>query len=77
MQLGVHVGPEQLECELSQKLLPVCGNVLLAGLPCLASVGEDVPIPEESSCAREGEYPEGSLPAQRKEGGGSGTVSRM
>ena len=39
VQLGLHVGPEQLEQGLSQKLLP--DYVLLAGLPCLASVAED------------------------------------
>ena len=44
VQLGLHAGPEQLEQWQSQKLLPVhgiCG--LLAGPPCLASVGEEVP----------------------------------
>ena len=39
MQLGLHVGPEQLEQGLSQKLLPVHRICLLAGLP----LGEDVP----------------------------------
>ena len=43
MQLGLHVGPEQLEQGLSQELLLYVGYVLLAGLPCLASVGEDAP----------------------------------
>ena len=38
MQLGLHVGPEQLEQETSPKSLYV-GYVLLVGLPCLASVG--------------------------------------
>ena len=35
VQLDLHVGPEQLEWGLSQKLAPV-GYILLAGLPCLA-----------------------------------------
>ena len=48
MQLGLHVGPEQLEQGLSQKLLPYVGYVLLAGLPCLASVGEEVPSIKET-----------------------------
>ena len=39
VQLGLHVGPEQLELGLSQKLLPVHRICLLAGLP----LGEDVP----------------------------------
>ena len=41
IQLGHHEGPEQLESGLTQTLLPV-GYVQLAGLPCLASEGEDV-----------------------------------
>jgi hypothetical protein len=43
VQLGLHVGPEQLEWGLSQKLLLVCGYVLLTEQPCLASVGEEAP----------------------------------
>ena len=42
MQLGLHVGPEQLTQGLSKKLLPVS---VLTRLPCLASVGEDVSSP--------------------------------
>jgi hypothetical protein len=57
MQLGLHVGPEQLEQGLSQKLLPYLGYVL-AGLPCLASLGDDVPRVEG--------YPEGGPPARRR-----------
>jgi hypothetical protein len=48
VQLGLHVGPEQLEMRLSQKLSPVCGYVLLAGLPCLDSVGEEAPTFSEN-----------------------------
>ena len=43
-QFSLHVGPEQWECGLFPNLLPVCGYILLllAGLTCLASVGEEV-----------------------------------
>ena len=41
VQLGHHVGPQQLEQRQFQKLLPV--HVLLAGVSFLASVGEEVP----------------------------------
>ena len=53
MQLGLHVGPKQLEPEprLSPKVLPV-GYVLLARLHCLASVGEEVPSLAETASAR-------------------------
>ena len=45
VQLGLHVGPEQLEQGLSLKLLPILG--ILAGLPCLTSKGEEAPsLPE-------------------------------
>ena len=43
MQLGLDVGPKQLGQGLSQKLFLEVGYVHLAGLPCLASVGEEVP----------------------------------
>ena len=36
------MGPEQWGCGLSPNLLPVCGYILLAGLTCLASVGQEV-----------------------------------
>ena len=46
VQLGLHVGPKQLEQGLSQKLLSVCETgMYVAGLSCLASVGENVPSP--------------------------------
>jgi len=41
VQLVLHVSSEQLEWGRSQKLY--LGYVFLDGLPCLASVGEDVP----------------------------------
>ena len=40
-RLGLHVGPKQLEWGLSV-------GYVLAGLPCLASVGEDAPSPAET-----------------------------
>jgi len=43
LEFGLHVGSKQQEWGLFQRLLPVWGYVLLAGLPCLASVGEDAP----------------------------------
>ena len=49
MQLGLHVGSEQLEWGLSQTLWTV--GVLLVGLPCLSSVRKDVPSITKSSCA--------------------------
>jgi hypothetical protein len=55
VQFGLHVGPKQLKQGLSQKLLPVRGYVLLAGLSCLASVGEDVPSFTETCYAGAGE----------------------
>lgn len=42
---------------------------LLAGLPCLASVGEDVPNIAETWCAKVGELWQGAL-SQRKRGEG-------
>ena len=38
VQLRFHMGPQQLEQGLSPKLLPLFGNILLSGLPCLASM---------------------------------------
>ena len=43
VQLGPPVSPKQLEQGLSQNFCLYVGYVLLAGLPCLASVGEEVP----------------------------------
>ena len=45
VQLGLHVGPEQLEQELFQHCCLSVGYVLLARLPYRASVEEDVPSP--------------------------------
>ena len=50
--------PEQLERRLSQKCCLYVGYVLLAGLCCLASVGEEAPSLEETLLsARVGGYP--------------------
>ena len=43
MQLGLHVGPEQLKRDYPKSCFLYVGYVLLAGLPCLASVGEEAP----------------------------------
>lgn len=42
------------------------GYVLLVGLPCLASVRED--MPNLGECARVGKYP-GGVPTHSKKGG--------
>lgn len=54
VQLCLHVGLEQLELGLASQLLPVMGCVLLAGMPCLTSVGEEEPRISEIWCARKG-----------------------
>jgi hypothetical protein len=43
VQLGLHVGPEQLEQGLSQKLLPVCGICSSSWAPLSGLSGEDAP----------------------------------
>ena len=43
VQLSLHVGPQQLEGGHPKSYCVYVGYVLLAGLPCMASVGEDVP----------------------------------
>jgi len=43
MQLGLHVGPKQQEWGYPKICCLFVGYVLLAGLPCLASVGEEEP----------------------------------
>ena len=44
-QLGLHVVPQLQELGLSLTLLPEMDPAPLTGLPCLASVGKDVPSP--------------------------------
>ena len=41
MQLGLHVGPEQLKRDYPKSCCLYVGYVLLAGLPCLTSEGEE------------------------------------
>jgi hypothetical protein len=48
VQLGLHMGPEQLDWIYPKSCCQSVGYVLLAGLPCLASVGEDVSSPTET-----------------------------
>jgi hypothetical protein len=48
VQLGLHVGSKQLEWELPQKLLLVCGICSFSWLPCLTSVEKEVPSLEET-----------------------------
>jgi hypothetical protein len=48
MQLGLHVGPGQLERGLLQSCCLSVRYILLAELPCLASVRENGPGPAES-----------------------------
>ena len=43
VQLGLHVGPKQLERGLPPKLLPVYGICSSSWAALSASVGEDVP----------------------------------
>ena len=43
VQPDPHVGPKQLEQGYSKSCFLYVGYGLLAGLPCLASVGEEVP----------------------------------
>jgi len=44
------------------------GPIPLTVLPCLASVGEDVPSPTDTSYARMGEYPRGSSTLSEEKG---------
>ena len=48
MQLGLYVGPNQVDWGLSQNLLLSLEYVLLAGLPCMATVREYVPCLAET-----------------------------
>ena len=43
VQLGLHVGSEQLEWSLSQTCCLFVGYIPLSVLPCVASVEEEVP----------------------------------
>ena len=68
MQFDLYVGPEELEEILYPKLLPECGRVPQAGLPCLVSVGEEAPSLAEALSAQVGWIPSGLPPTQRRKG---------
>ena len=69
VHLGLHASPQQLEWGMSLTLLPVYGSYSLTRLPCLASVGDDMPSPAVTSCARVVWYAAGHPPSQRRRGG--------
>ena len=48
MQLGFLMGPEQLERGYHKSCCLYVGYVLLAGLPCLAPMGQKVPFLSET-----------------------------
>jgi hypothetical protein len=73
MQLGFHVGPEQLEQGCLKSCCLSVGYVLLDGLPCIASVRQNAHSLTEISCVRVGEYPEGG-PQRRRGWGGRGRI---
>jgi hypothetical protein len=61
VQIGPHFGPEQLEQGPFHKLLSQSVRyVLLAGLPCMASVGDNVPSLRELMCQHGGNNQGGS-----------------
>ena len=57
VQLGLHVGLEQLERGYPKSYCLFVGYVLLAGMPCLSSLGEEVLSLIETGSARVGEHP--------------------
>ena len=67
MKLGLHVGPKQLELGYPKSCCLHVGYVLLAGLPCLASVGEEAPSLAKTRCATLGEYTRGLFPTCSEE----------
>ena len=69
MQLGLHVGREQLEWELSQKLLPLCG---ICSSSCVALSGASVR--EDTPSLANLMDPEGHLTSQRRRGGERGKI---
>ena len=44
VQLGLHVGPEQLERGYPKSYCLDVGYVVLAGMPCLPLLGEEAPL---------------------------------
>ena len=63
VQFCLHMGPEQLEQGLSQKLLPVCSSswAVLSGLSVRGCA-----YPADTCCARVGGYPGEPPPFQRR-----------
>lgn len=59
VRLGLHVGPEQPEWWLSQKLLPVYGMCSSGWAALLASVGKEASSLTETWVARVGRHPGG------------------
>ena len=53
MQLSFHLGLPTIGTETVSKAVAYLWRIL-TGLPCLASVGEDVPSPAKTSCAKVG-----------------------
>jgi hypothetical protein len=48
MKLGLHMGSEQLHLGYTKGCCLYLGYILLAGLPCLDSMGEDAPSVTEN-----------------------------
>lgn len=75
VQLGLHVGPWNnwsRSCPKSYFL--TMGYVLLAGLPCLDSVGEDAPSLAETWSAKVGGYSGGPIHSEEKGKGTGGKI---
>jgi hypothetical protein len=68
--LGLHVGPEQLDEGYPKSCCLYTRYVLLAGLPCLALVGKEVHSLTETLSARVGRYP--GTPSHLLRGEGEG-----
>jgi hypothetical protein len=76
VQLGLYVGPKNSSGNYPQNCCLSVGFVLLAGLPCLASVGEDMPSLTDSMCQGKG-IPRKTIPLRlRGEGGMERTIVR-
>ena len=69
VQFCLRVGPNQLEWQYPKSCYLYVGCVLLAGLPCMASVGKDAPSPSDLMCQGR-KICRGPPPALRKRGRG-------
>jgi hypothetical protein len=76
MHLGLHAGLPSTGVGTVPNTCLSVDPVSPTGLPCLASMGEDVPSPAGTECARVGWYPGCGPPLQRGRGrdGGMGCV---